>query len=259
MFARRQIVSSRPPGNHRAGFTLIEMAVALVIVALLLGSLLVPLQNQVEQRKTSETQRTLDLALEALIGFAAANSRLPCPADPNGNSGVEVPAGGGNCTFAYNGLFPAATLGLSPTDAQGYLVDAWGLQQNRIHYAVTATSPACANNAYTTTGGMKACWSQIAGGTVAPNLVVCSSLNGNNCAAGATLTNSAPAVIFSLGKNAPTGGVGTDEAENLSNNRVFVWHTQSGSSAPNGEFDDIMVWLSPSILYSRMISAGQLP
>lgn len=243
------------------GFTLIEMAVALVIVALLLGSLLVPLQNQVEQRKTSETQRTLDLALEALLGFAAANGRLPCPASASSN-GIEDPyPPTGTCNHPYDGFFPAATLGLSPTDAQGYLVDAWGLQQNRIRYAVTtySSSSGCANNVYTTTGGMKACWSQITAGNVAPNLTVCSSLNGNNCAAGATLTSTAPAVIFSLGKNAATGGTGVDEAQNLDADRVFVWHTQSGSNAPSGEFDDIMVWMSPSILYSRMISAGQLP
>jgi type II secretory pathway pseudopilin PulG len=104
------------------------MAVALVIIALI-GSLMIPLKSQVEQRKTAETQRTLELALEALYGFAAANGRLPCPASA-GSNGIEDPPGGGACAHPFDGFFPAATLGVGPVDAQGYLVDGWALPQN---------------------------------------------------------------------------------------------------------------------------------
>jgi prepilin-type N-terminal cleavage/methylation domain-containing protein len=247
--------------RRTAGFTLVEMAVALVVLALLLGSLLIPLQTQVEQRKTTETQRTLELAMEALYGFAAANGRLPCPASATSN-GVEDPVGGGACAHPFDGFFPAATLGVAPVDAQGYLVDAWGVPQNRVRYAVTNTSPGCAANAYTTAGGMRACWSTITAGGAAATLSVCSTatgIAGGNCAAGAVLASTAPAVILSLGKNAPTGGTGADEAHNLNNDRAFVWHTPASGGAPNGEFDDIMVWMSSNVLYSRLISAGQLP
>ena len=43
------------------------------------------------------------------------------------------------------------------------------------------------------------------------------------------------------------------------NDRVFVSHTPTPSNAANGEFDDIVVWISPNILFSRMVAAGQLP
>ena len=69
--------SSAYPKRVR-GFTLIEMAVAMFIIALLLGSILVPLQTQIESRNFENTQRILDQAREALIGFAAANGRFPC-------------------------------------------------------------------------------------------------------------------------------------------------------------------------------------
>jgi prepilin-type N-terminal cleavage/methylation domain-containing protein len=259
-------VTATADSSRARGFTLIELAVALVVISAVLGSILVPLTTQVEQRKIGDTQRTLDQAMEALLGFAASNGRLPCPASATSN-GIEDPVGGGNCNHPFDGFFPAATLGLSPTDAQGYLVDAWGLTQNRIRYAVSNNSSACSNNVFTTTGGMKSCWSSttnpsITAGTLTPTLNVCSTATGiasNNCAAGAVLANTAPAVIFSLGKNAATGGTGADEAENLDGDRAFVWHTPSGTNAPNGEFDDIMVWMSPNILYSWMIRAGQLP
>ena len=72
--------SQAAPGN--AGFTLVELAVALAIIGLLLGMLIVPLSTQVDQQRIGDTQRQLDLIREAVIGFAVANGRLPCPATP---------------------------------------------------------------------------------------------------------------------------------------------------------------------------------
>ena len=62
------------------GFTLIEMAIVLMIVGLLLGGMLVPLSAQMDQRNISDTQKSLSEIKEALIGYAMANGRLPCPA-----------------------------------------------------------------------------------------------------------------------------------------------------------------------------------
>ena len=99
----------------RLAFTLIEMAVVIAVIALVLGSIVVPLATQVEERRFSETRRLLEDAREALIGFAVAHGRLPCPAS-SGSSGVESPEGGGTCTNRYDGFLPASTLGLSPVD-----------------------------------------------------------------------------------------------------------------------------------------------
>ena len=41
------------------GFSVIELAVAVLILTLLLGSILVPLATQVEQRKVSDTRKAL--------------------------------------------------------------------------------------------------------------------------------------------------------------------------------------------------------
>ncbi len=104
-------------------------------------------------------------------------------------------------------------------------------------------------------------------GTLAPNLLICSTATGisaTSCAAGSALTSGVPAIIYSTGKNGGYGGTGLDEAANpnansANNDRVFVSHVPSPSSAPNGEFDDIVTWLSPNVLYNRMIAAGRLP
>ena len=76
------------------GFTLLELAVTLFIVTLLLGGVLVPLQTQMEIRKSEETQRLLEQAREALLGYAASYGYFPCPADAA--SGGQEPAVGVN-------------------------------------------------------------------------------------------------------------------------------------------------------------------
>jgi hypothetical protein len=67
-----------------------------------------------------------------------------------------------------------------------------------------------------------------------------------------------PAVIYSTGKNGASGGTSADEAENpnpnsADNNRVFVSHDFTPT------FDDMVIWISPNILFNRMVAAGKLP
>jgi hypothetical protein len=64
---------------------------------------------------------------------------------------------------------------------------------------------------------------------------------------------------LSLGPNWASGGTGADEAANLDGDQVFVSHVRSAAGAPNGEFDDIVTWLSVNVLLNRLVSAGQLP
>lgn len=235
--------------QEQTGFTLVEMAMVLLIVALLLGGLLPTISSQVDQRHNTETNAKLDEIRQALIGFAVINGRLPCPATTTSN-GLESMAGV-SCSNPYDGFVPAATLGLSGADSSGLLEDAWG---NPIHYAVTAW-----NNAFTTANGIK----NAGISNLSPDLLVCSTatgISGTSCnGSGLTATPGVPIVIFSTGKNGAQGSAGVDEAANLDANRTFVSHTPSASGAPNGEYDDLMTWISTNTLLNRMVSAGKLP
>lgn len=246
------------PTTHTAppsGFTLLEMAIVLAIVGLLLSGGMMTFTALQEQRRHKETRLLLDEARDALLGFAVTYGRLPCPASDLSN-GVESPVGGGACTNPFDGFLPAVTLGLPGVAADGSLPDAWGLSQNRLRYAVTIAN-AAAHDATTTNG--------IQSRTMAaftPDLQVCDSATGitaTSCGTATTLTGNAIAVIYSLGKNAATGGSGADEAANLNNDTVFVSHTPTHQGSAGGEFDDLVSWLAPSILYNRMIQAGKLP
>lgn len=253
------------------GFTLIELAVAIAVIALLLGSILVPLQTQVETRKYDETQRILDQAREALLGYAAAYGYFPCPASTTSNGQEAVDTVDkhitGAClasvagTNAYIGFLPAAALGLTPTDSSGYALDAWGLPQNRIRYAVSNATINFITNAVTRINGMRTAGMSAVSSSTAM-LYVCNSgtgVTGTNCGTAVALASSVPAVIWSLGPNAPTGGTSTHEAENLDNDRIFVTRTKAGAGAAGGEFDDVVTWIGASSLFSRLIAVGQLP
>ena len=151
-----------------AGFSLVELAIVIGLITLLLGSVLVPLQSQVESRKLSDTEKILDNAREALLGYAAANGYFPCPADyAGGSTGAEAtgfnhatgscPATvtGGGTAGVYVGYLPAVTLGFTPIDSSGYAVDAWGGTTGRIRYAVSSTTVNAITLPFTRTTGMR--------------------------------------------------------------------------------------------------------
>jgi len=255
-----------PPLRARArGFTLTELAIVAMVVALLAGGLLMTLAAQNDNRELVDARRTLEVARDALIGFAVANGRLPCPATAASN-GREDPVGGGACTILLDGtagsavqpgFVPAITLGIGPTNGTGQLVDPWG---NPVRYAVTRVTgtipPGASANAFTTAGQLKA-----AGYTgLTTDLVVCVDFPGaaaGICPASSTPTSVA-AVVFSTGKTGITGPLGPDERDNLNisvagtQNPVFVTH------GPRADFDDLLVSLSANVLYGRLVAAGAL-
>lgn len=247
------------PAGMQRGFTLVELAIVMFIVALLLGGMLLPLSAQQDVRAYGETQKIVAEARDALLGYAMANDRLPCPASSTSN-GVESLASPGVCTNPYDGFFPAATLGLSPVDTQGFLVDSWGSESaNRVRYAVSTAN----TSAFTTASGMK----NTGMTALTPDLQICTTGVGMatpgtataTCAANTSLATDAVAVIYSLGKNAATAGSGTDETHNP-NPQAAITADRAFVSAPQGSsFDDQVVWLSKSTLFNRMVAAGRLP
>ncbi len=234
--------------SEQRGFTLIELAIVMFIVALMLGGMLLPLSAQQDVRARSETTRMMNEAREALIGFAMINDRFPCPA--SAANGRASPEGSGACTNPYDGFFPATTLGIVSSANDGYAYDSWGNEApHRLRYALSTAS----SSTFSTTGGMKT----IGIGAIAGDLVICNTGTGvtaTACAAPAnTLTDTAIAVIYALGKNAPSGGTSADEAPNVDGNRVFI----SAPSSP--DYDDSVIWLSPTLLVGRLVAAGRLP
>lgn len=255
--------SAISPMTTHTGFTLVEMAMVLAIVALLLTGLIPTISGQVELRRISETKKQLDEIQQALIGFAIINGYFPCPATLTSNGLENRSAGICNGTDAanYNGYIPGATLGLSALDERGLVMDAWG---NPVRYAITGwnkTTAPTQNDVFTTTNGMRTVGiSGLNPGSFA-YLLVCTTSTGIDTgtpgcgATGTSLTPSpgVPLIVFSTGGNGPSA-TGSDDQQNMANTRVFISH-----DPVQGGYDDIVTWTSPNMLINRLVSAGKLP
>nr|VFJ63610.1 MAG: prepilin-type N-terminal cleavage/methylation domain-containing protein [Candidatus Kentron sp. FW]VFJ69673.1 MAG: prepilin-type N-terminal cleavage/methylation domain-containing protein [Candidatus Kentron sp. FW] len=228
------------------GFTLIEMAVVIVILSLLLGGLLIPLGTQVENRRIKDTRKQLAAIQEALIGFAiiSLNTRLPCP-DIDGD-GLEDPQTSQTTTGCarLEGELPWVTLGLARNDP-------WG---RPFRYAPDA--------AYADPAGIPA------PPDTRSDLLVRDH-------AGTPLTDTTPAsppgplpngpaaILFSCGRD----GVPNGENDNDSLTNADANCTNPGLSdgvylagtRMDGEGDDTLVWLSRNLLLHRLVAAGVWP
>ncbi|MCG8379535.1 MAG: prepilin-type N-terminal cleavage/methylation domain-containing protein, partial [Proteobacteria bacterium] len=65
--------------NNYNGFTLVELAMVLFILALLLGTLLTPLATSIEQQDRETTTKLLEDIRDSLLGYAIVNGHFPCP------------------------------------------------------------------------------------------------------------------------------------------------------------------------------------
>ena len=205
--------------HRQDGFSLVELAMVLLIVGLLLGGLVPTISSQIEQQRTNETRKQLEEIKQALTGFVVVNGRLPC-ADTNSNGEEDSP-----CTTAATaeGLLPWKSLGVAQQDA-------W--QQEWRYRAHRNFSQSFTLTTDFTTG-------------FTDNLIV-----QNN--AGTALTSAAErpiAIVYSLGENLVADGQNASD----SYNETYQ------SDVPSSAFDDIAIWLSRPGLFNRMVKAGKLP
>ena len=253
------------------GFTLLEIALVMLIISLVLAAILLPFGSAYEQSQRRTTRAQLEEINEALLGFAVSRRRLPCPANTL-SSGQEAPVGGGSCTDLH-GFIPAVTLGLvGSINPDGLLLDEWG---NPIRYSVSSSN----SNAFTTIDGM-----QTEGiDNLVPDIIICTRASAvtDNCTnISETRVNQVPAIVFSMGRDWATFS-SNDQLENagetlgagsviipsspqanqnsyiIAGDNVFV--AADYNQVTGTEFDDIVLWLSENVLYTRMIQAGVLP
>jgi len=223
--------------NRSSGFSLIEMAIVLVIIGLLLGGILVPLSSQNELKRVRATEQQLQEITDALIGFAALNGRLPCPASNTSNGQAAPNTATTSCTTEH-GFLPARTLGLDGQfNSANQATDAWN---NPIRYSLTSAN----GGAYSNT---------ISANLTGGNYRICSK---NSCTAAEIIAENVVVVVCSRGKDGAQPISSANQSENADNDTDFVKATYS--EATNNEFDDICRWISPNVIALELLRAGKL-
>ncbi len=216
--------------SKQSGFTLVEMAIVLLVIGLLLGGLLTPLSNKIESERYKESNRELDKIVDALMGYAVANKRLPC-ADTDDDGFEDV---GANCND--EGSVPWATLGVGREDA-------WG---HPMRYRVDASftppvAPPIPDPALTVSNFSVVDRDGVALTPVNPDgpVVIIFSCGNDGLPNGENDANGAADSATCVNPGAP--------------NPTYV------QDVPDASFDDILVWLSKNRLLNRMVAAGKWP
>ncbi|MDR2366108.1 MAG: prepilin-type N-terminal cleavage/methylation domain-containing protein [Zoogloeaceae bacterium] len=220
-------LNAPPSGNAPSGFTLLELALVLFILALLLGSIILPLAAQREIRQWQEATNALTNIQSALLGYAALHDHLPCPDMTDDSSRPAYGVAPDDCAAAPagEGFLPFKSLGLENG------LDPWG---RRWRYRVDrkfadASAPITLETDF----------------SGADRLLVL-NLQGEKL----TTSEERPvAILYSLGANGKADG---DNAYFEASDGRY----QSGTPTP--EFDDIMIWLARPVLARSLLIAGRL-
>ena len=259
------------------GFTLIEIAIVLLIVSIILGYTLGMVPIQQELRRYQQADEEMGQILDSVYAFAQVNGYLPCPANaassgfqcrddndaPTPNDGVcEGTIAGLDVTQdscdLWFGFVPGKTLGLNGKYSDsGLLLDPWG---SPYRYQVTNDDVGGGSSIgedFVFQGDMK----NEGMSNLRPDLAVCNSLTDittSACGANNTIVKGIPLVILSTGKDSGnvSSGVQDENLDNSDTDKVFI--SISRNDALGSEFDDIVKWISPNVLYSKMLETGQI-
>lgn len=256
---------------RNAGFTLIEMAIVLVVIGLVFAGSLQVIQPVRESGRAADTNRRMDIVQQALQLYVIRFGCLPCPADgthasTHADAGRSEISGGGTYTTAAvhctsgttncltaNAVVPWRELGLAEMET----ADAWG---DRLRYYVDNGTPCTAGaHGLQSDNGMVRCSvsSFPAGGVTIDDIDVTGSPDISNAAY--VLVSSGPdrslalkaigGGTMSVDVYSQTGGGGAQD-ENSNDNNAFAYGSYIGTSGDT-HFDDIVRFMTAPYMILR--------
>lgn len=229
-----------------AGFTLIEMAIVIVVIGLLLSGGLLAVSPIIQQSKITETRAKMTRVEAALTVYLIQNSCLPCPATGNlASTDANAGRAGHGATTYYStgcaagaciasGVVPWVNLGLSEDDvSDGF--------NNRFTYDVTAdmvdtttTDNIRVNSTYPT-GSLTV--EVTSGGTVLTSTGAYVLVSHGN--------DGADAFALTSGATRADSFNSTNQNENSDADDTYVQATQN-PIRDNTYFDDIVAYKTPA-------------
>lgn len=268
------------------GFTLVELAIVMVVIALLTAGGLRMIRTLTDLNHATDTRERMARARDALTAYWLRNGRLPCPAEPtftdtDPNAGketlVSTPTQGNVCSLtvsdpsgnsAYWGELPWVSLGLPAEVAyDGY--------NGRLLYAVAEGAIFNANLGTLVSPSTIAGTANFGGVPVPTSAAIPGAIKINNANGNAQNTQ-ATLYAFALLSYGPNGYgayqnsgqpktvdtslTGTGEQTNMhpSTSALTLYESVLASEKPD-VFDDRLVYVSADELINKAIAAGMVP
>ena len=220
--------------RRQSGFSLVEMAMALMVITIAFGSLTRVGIGWADLQRLEKRRNALELSRQALISYALEHGHLPCPSARNlPNNRIEA-RNGVNCV-SYSGNLATASLGLdieessmlryfvSPefADSEARAPGSWPCVQEMLFASFNLCDP-----------GRQRIYSGL-------------PLN-----SGSLVADDVAAVIVDSGS--PVAPRNANERENLDDDRSFVRAGRGDS------YDDEIVWISANTIKFQLTRAGLL-
>lgn len=235
-----------------SGFTLLEMAIALVVIGLLVSGGIGLMSGVSDTSRYKSTQNNINEIKDALQSYYLLNYRLPCPdtsTPPDGVAEVTCATGA-----SLRGFLPHLTLGI------GGAGDAWGepykYAVNPLFTAtVTASPPAICDNPN-------------------PRSVTSGKITINNLESTQTIADFAAFAVLSTGKNGSQTNTGMlsafsnsggclmmsdSERDNCDDNANANTLLRSGTAMTDANtviFDDMLAWIADMQLINALRATG---
>jgi len=205
------------PLHNQQGFTLLEIAVVMIIIGILTGGGVSLMKILTERKARTATVEYLKEARQTLISFAVNHGRLPW-ADSDGD-GIED-------NGADSGNLPFQTLGMAPADAYKRVLR-YGINPN-----LTIDRYAGCNALRT--------------GLAAPPAMVDADGTGSAFAVAAVLVSAGPMDADSNGSVFDTLSTGPHQGNNASGVPNYLRHP------PVAAFDDLTTYVSANALSAEL-------
>lgn len=224
------------------GFTLLELAIAVVILSLLSGWLIVPLRMYLSQAAYRDNAQRLQIVQQALLGHAVIMHYLPCPDTDMPPDGWENVLANQSC-HKDEGVLPWQQLGVSATDAWGRFFR-YRADSTFTHHGVRFTISHAENASGIEVTG------ETGGASSVPSRPVAIVLSHGENGLGGIQSGAGQAHAMASPQSAA-------ELENADGDTSFI--DQSQQHAAGAVYDDVLSMLSPKVLIATMVQAQRLP